>query len=156
VNETTVVLSKFLAALIFLVLAWLPWGLFLLALRIEDGKPFDFRPLLSFMIAMTFMGAGFMSMGLFFSSLTRNQIASAVLAFVGMILLTGLAMIKWNVEDTSPTNPWVTVLGHMSYVELWFRSLEGQLNPRLLVFHLSATVLWLFMTVKVLESRRWS
>jgi hypothetical protein len=50
----------------------------------------------------------------------------------------------------------VTVLGHMSYVELWFRSLEGQLNPRLLVFHLSATVLWLFMTVKVLESRRWS
>jgi ABC-type transport system involved in multi-copper enzyme maturation permease subunit len=156
VNETTVVLSKFLAALIFLVLAWLPWGLFLLALRIEDGKPFDFCPLLSFMIAMTFMGAGFMSMGLFFSSLTRNQIASAVLAFVGMILLTGLAMIKWNVEDTSPTNPWVTVLGHISYVELWFRSLEGQLNPRLLVFHLSATVLWLFMTVKVLESRRWS
>jgi len=34
--------------------------------------------------------------------------------------------------------------------------LEGQLNPRLLVFHLSAAVLWLFMTIKVLESRRWS
>jgi ABC-type transport system involved in multi-copper enzyme maturation permease subunit len=156
VNETAVVLSKFLASLAFLLLAWLPWGLFLVALRVENGKPFDFRPLLSFGIAMTFMGGGFMSMGLFFSSLTRNQIASAVLAFVGMILLTGLALIKFNMEDSSPTNPWVTVLAQMSYIELWYRSLEGQLNPRLLIYHLSATVLWLFMTVKVLESRRWS
>jgi ABC-type transport system involved in multi-copper enzyme maturation permease subunit len=156
VNEITVVLSKFLAALIFLVLAWLPWGMFLVALRIEDGKPFDYRPLLSFMIAMIFMGSGFVSMGLFFSSLTRNQIASSVLCFVGMILLTGLAIIKWNVEETSPTSAWVTVLGHISYVELWFRSLEGQLHPRSLIFHLSAAILWLFMTVKVLESRRWS
>jgi ABC-type transport system involved in multi-copper enzyme maturation permease subunit len=156
VNETAVVLSKFLASLIFLLLAWLPWGFFLVALRIEDGKPFDFRPLLSFMIAMTFMGAGFMSMGLFFSSLTRNQIASAVLTFVGMILLTGLALIKFNIEDSSPTSPWVTVLNQVSYIELWFRSLEGQLNPRLLVYHLSAAVLWLFIAVKVLESRRWS
>ena len=156
VNEVTVVLSKFLAAVIFLVLAWLPWGLFLVALRIEDGKPFDFRPLLSFMIAMIFMGSGFVSMGLFFSSLTRNQIASSVLSFVGMILLTGLAIIKWNVEETSPTSAWVTVLGHISYVELWFRSLEGQLHPRFLIFHLSAAILWLFMSIKVLESRRWS
>jgi hypothetical protein len=156
VNETTVVMSKFLAALIFLLLAWLPWGLFLIALRIEDGKPFDFRPLLSFMIAMTFMGAGLVSMGLFFSSLTRNQIASSVLSFVGMILLTGLAIIKWDIERSSPTSPWITVLGHISYVELWFRSLEGQLNPRWLVFHLSAAVLWVFMTIKVMESRRWS
>jgi ABC-type transport system involved in multi-copper enzyme maturation permease subunit len=156
VNETAVVLSKFLASLVFLLLAWLPWGLFLVALRVEDGKPFDFRPLLSFGIAMTFMGAGFMSMGLFFSSLTRNQIASAVLAFVGMILLTGLALIEFNMENSAPTNPWVTVLAQVSYLELWIHSLEGQLNPRLLVYHLSATVLWLFMTVKVLESRRWS
>jgi len=156
VNETTVVLSKFLAALIFLVLAWLPWGLFLVALRVEGGKPFDFRPLLSFLIAMTFMGSGFVGMGLFFSSLTRNQIASSVLSFVGMILLTGLAILKWNVEGSSPTSAWVPVLAHISYVELIYRSLEGQLQPRFLVFHLSFAILWLFMTIKVMESRRWS
>ncbi len=156
VNETLVVMSKFLAALIFLLLTWLPWGLFLMALRIEDGKPFDYRPLLSFLIAMGFMGAGFLAMGLFFSSLTRNQIASSVLTFMGMIFLTGLAILKWNVEEASPTSAWVAVLGHISYVELWFKSLEGQLQPRFLIFHLSAAVLWLFMTVKVLEARRWT
>jgi ABC-2 type transport system permease protein len=156
VNEFTVVLSKFLAALAFLLLAWLPWGLFLAALRIEDGKSFDYRPLLSFMIAMAFMGAGFMSMGLFFSSLTRNQIASAILAFLGMMLLTGLAVINYYLKDSPASGHWVTLLGHISYLELWFDSVQGRLNPRLLVYHLSAAVLWLFMTIKVLEARRWS
>src|SRR5439155_5140170 len=158
VNETAVVISKFLAALAFLLLAWLPWCLFLVALRIENAKPFDFRPVLSLMLAMTFMGAGFMGMGLFFSSLTRSQIASAVLAFLGMMLLTALAVINYYLKSSpSPTQAhWVAVLTHISYLELWFDSVDGKLNPRYLIFHLSFAVLWLFMTIKVLESRRWS
>lgn len=156
VNETTVVLSKFLAALAFLLVVWVPWGLFLIALRVEGGQPFDYRPMLSFFIALTFMGAGFMAMGLFFSSLTRNQIASAILTFAAMLLLLGLAIVKWNIEARTPTSPWATILGHVSYVELWYRSLEGALVPRLLLFQASFAVFWLFLTVKVLEIRRWS
>jgi ABC-2 type transport system permease protein len=158
VNETAVVISKFVAALLFLLLAWLPWCLFLVALRIENAKPFDFRPVLSLMLAMTFMGAGFMAMGLFFSSLTRSQIASAVLTFLGMMFLTALAVINYYLKSSpSPAQAhWVTVLTHTSYLELWFDSVEGKLNPRYLIFHLSFAVLWLFMTIKVLESRRWS
>jgi ABC-2 type transport system permease protein len=158
INETAVVISKFAAALIFLLLAWLPWCLFLVALRIENAKPFDFRPVLSLMLAMTFMGAGFMGMGLFFSSLTRSQIASAVLAFLGMMFLTALAVINYYLKSNpSPTQAhWVAVLTHISYLELWFDSVEGKLNPRYLICHLSFAVLWIFMTIKVLESRRWS
>jgi ABC-2 type transport system permease protein len=158
VNETAVVISKFVAALAFLLLAWLPWCLFLVALRIENAKAFDFRPVLSLMLAMTFMGAGFMGMGLFFSSLTRSQIASAVLTFLGMMFLTALAVINYYLKSSpTPTQAhWVAVLTHTSYLELWFDSVEGKLNPRYLIFHLSFAVLWLFMTIKVLESRRWS
>lgn len=156
VNETAVVISKFLAALAFLLLAWLPWCLFLVALRIENAKSFDFRPVLSLMVAMTFMGAGFMGMGLFFSSLTRSQIAAAVLTFLGMMLLTALAVINYYLKSSPTQAHWVAVLTHISYLELWFDSVEGKLNPRSLIFHLSAAVLWIFMTVKVLESRRWS
>jgi ABC-2 type transport system permease protein len=130
----------------------------LVALRIENAKPFDFRPVLSLMLAMTFMGAGFMGMGLFFSSLTRSQIASAVLAFLGMMLLTALAVINYYLKSNpTPTQAhWVAVLTHISYLELWFDSVEGKLNPRYLICHLSFAVLWIFMTIKVLESRRWS
>ena len=39
-DEWTVVFSKFFAALIFYLLCWLPWGLFLIALRDPRAKNF--------------------------------------------------------------------------------------------------------------------
>ena len=50
----------------------------------EAGKEFDYRPLISFYLALLFCGSGFISMGLFFSSLTKSQIIGAMLTFVGM------------------------------------------------------------------------
>jgi hypothetical protein len=38
---------------------------------------------------------------------------------------------------------------------LWFVSLEGEITPKYYLYQLSATVFWTFLTVKVLESRRW-
>src|SRR3954447_7362783 len=68
VNESTVVLSKFLAAWFFYLLLWLPWWLYLIALRYFGGEEFDYRPILSFTVALVATGANFMAMGLFFSS----------------------------------------------------------------------------------------
>jgi hypothetical protein len=155
VNEVTVVLSKFTAVLIFFLICWLPWALFLVDLRLEGGKPFDGRPLLSFFVAMTFMGAAFLSMGLFFSSLTSNQIVSAVLTFAGMLLLTGLSLVKWWMEDSMQSSPWFPVVSHVSYLQLWWDSVGGALLLKPLLFQLSATIFWLFLTVQVLDSRKW-
>jgi ABC-type transport system involved in multi-copper enzyme maturation permease subunit len=157
VGEGTVVLSKFLAALVFYLLIWAPWGLCLIALRIEGGQPFEYRPLLSFYIMVACTGAAFLSMGLFFSSLTRSQIAAAILTFVGMLLLTVTYFAKELLAQTQPTaaSGWVPVLTHISYLELWITSLFGEITPKFYVFPLSATVLWLFLTTKVLESRKW-
>jgi ABC-type transport system involved in multi-copper enzyme maturation permease subunit len=153
VDETSVVLSKFFAALIFFLIAWVPWGLFLVALRVLGGQAFDYRPFLSFAIVLLFTGSGFLSMGLFFSSLTRNQIASAILTFMCMIALTAVLFIKGNLE---PGSYWNEVLNYISYVDLWWNSVSGTFAPRYLLFHLSACIFWLFLTVKVLESRKWS
>jgi hypothetical protein len=131
---------------------WIPWGLFLVALRVEGGEAFDYRPLISFFIALLFSGAGFLSMGLFFSSLTRNQIASAVLTLMGMLILIGVYFVEFSVPQSSP---WFNVLTYTSYIDLWLNSLKGKLPARSLLFHLSATIFWLFLTVKVLESRKW-
>ena len=59
----------------------------MIALRVEAGKEFDYRPLISFYLALFFCGSGFISMGLFFSSLTKSQIIGAMLTFVGMLAL---------------------------------------------------------------------
>src|SRR5579871_5691505 len=93
-GEGAVVLSKFLAALILYMVVWMPWGLYLVALRIQGRQPFDYYPLLSFFFALLATGAGFLSMGLFFSSLTRNQIIAFFLTVVGMLALLMVFFLK--------------------------------------------------------------
>lgn len=156
VSETTVVLSKFFAALLFFLLLWVPWGLYLVALRLLGGETFDSRPLLSFLVCLVCSGAGFVSMGLFFSSITRNQIASAAMTFIGMTALT-VVYVAWDiVRGLHRDSAWVPVLYHVSYLNLWADALAGKLAFRFPLFHLSAAVLWLFMTIKVLDARKWS
>jgi ABC-type transport system involved in multi-copper enzyme maturation permease subunit len=155
VSETEVVLSKFFSTWLFFILAWAPWGLFLISFRVEGGQPFEYRPLLSFFIALVFSGAGFIAMGLFFSSLTRNQIAAAILGFVGMIGLTSVYFVHGYLQQAKVDPNLVAILDHASYVSLWITSMDGKLAPRQLVFHSSAAVFWIFITIKMLESRKW-
>jgi hypothetical protein len=152
VDETLIVLSKFLAALLTYLILWIPFGLYLLAIPLAGGNPFDYRPLLSFFAALVATGAAFISMGLFFSSLTKNQIASGVLTFTGMGVLTFLYFAAHQAPEGTA---WRPVLTHMSYLHLWVGTLEGKITPRFFLFPLSMTVLFLFLTVKVLESRKW-
>jgi hypothetical protein len=44
---------------------------------------------------------------------------------------------------------------HISYIDLWSSTLEGKITPRFFLFPLSMTAVCLFLTVKVLESRKW-
>ena len=88
VEESVIVLSKFLAALLTYLVVWMPFALYLLTIPLAGGNPFDYRPLISFLAATLATGAAFIGMGLFFSSLTNNQVASGVLSFAGMLLLT--------------------------------------------------------------------
>jgi ABC-2 type transport system permease protein len=152
VGETVVVLSKFLAALILFLAVWVPWGLYLVGLRVYGGTAFDYRPVVGFSVALLFSGAAFVSMGLFFSSLTKNQLVAAVFTFVFMFAVFLIYFVKQFLPEDSALQP---ILSHASFVELWDNALRGKLAPRDLVLYLSATVFWLFLTVKVLGVRRW-
>lgn len=154
VNEGTVTLSKFLAAWIFYQITWLPSWLFLVALRVMGADEFDYRPILSFYFAVAATGAGFVAMGLFFSSVSRNQIIAAVLTFVGMAFHLAFFFLSLTLQRDG-VRFWGELFQYVSFVDLWFNTLEGVLAPRFLVFHLSAAVFFLFLTNKVLESRKW-
>jgi ABC-type transport system involved in multi-copper enzyme maturation permease subunit len=160
VEESAVVVGKFLAAFLMFLVVWLPFGLFMIALRIGGGEPFDYRPLLSFAVALAVTGASFVSMGLFFSSLTRNQIASFVLTFAGMLTLTVVFLVRRQFFPSEmrgeTSNLWAVVLDHLSYVDLWIDTLDGKLVLKYLLFPFTITFLWLFLSVKVLEARKWA
>src|ERR1700677_1407262 len=65
VNEMPVVLSKFFAALTIYMVSWLPMYLYLVGLWVIGGERFDYRPVLSFTLAVLATGAGFIGMGIF-------------------------------------------------------------------------------------------
>jgi ABC-2 type transport system permease protein len=153
VKEWPIVLSKVFAALFFYMLVWCVWLVFLIALRIETGKPFDYRPLLTFYLGLAITGASFVSMGVFFSTLTKNQIIAAALTFLGMVTMIAFYLISRSLPPESTKQ---TILSHLSFVDLWIDTLKGQLHIRDMVIHGSMAVFWCFLSVKVLEARRWS
>jgi hypothetical protein len=153
VNEWQVVLSKFLAGLRVFMLCWYLWGVFFIALRVEGGEPFDYRPIITFLIALICMGAAFVSIGLFFSSLTNHQIMAAVLTFVCMFVWTLLFFLPRFLGDV----PWLTQLvGYVAYIDFWWSGARGVITPRLCVLYLSVAAFWLYLSIKVLEARKWS
>jgi gliding motility-associated transport system permease protein len=156
VDDAAVVMSKFVASLLVFLAVWAPFALYILALHVATGKDFDYRPLLSFLVALVVTGASFMSMGLFFSAVTRNQIISFMLTLGGMLLLTLFLFLKFFADAYDKTGVWKAITHHMDYYDVWNNSMEGKLQPQFLLFPASLTVLWLFLTVKVLEARKWS
>ena len=153
VSEAVVVLSKFLACWLFFMLCWVPLGLYLIGLRVEGGRAFDYRPLLSFYLAVGASGAAFIAIGMVFSALTRNQIVAAVLTFVVMLVLM---VVQWT-EVFPVLGPAVkTALKRLAYWDLWVAALRGQLPVRDVLIQLSIAVFGLFLTVKILEARKWS
>ena len=152
VSDGTVVLSKFVACWLFFMACWVPAGLYLVALRVEGGTPFDYRPLLTYYLALGACAASFTAIGLFFSSVTRNQIVGAVLT--GSVMFLIVLCVLHGLPDLP--NGLRVVMAKFDVLQLWRESLAGQLPAQTVVFHLSLAAFFLFLTAKVLEVRKWS
>jgi ABC-type transport system involved in multi-copper enzyme maturation permease subunit len=156
VSEWSVILSKFVATWLFYIVCWLPSALFLVTLRVEIDRPFDYLPLLSFFLCLAVQGVAFVGIGLFFSTITRNQIVAAVLTFVVMFALLLCYFIR-NGQIAIGFPPFLrTALGHLSFVHMWGASLGGRLPLRDVLLFTSIGAFWVFLSVKILETRKWS
>ena len=155
VSDVQVVLAKFTGALLFFMSAWLPLLAYPLLLKrfSVDLSQVDSGALGGTFIGIFLFGALYISVGCFASSLTRNQIIAAMNAFVlglGLFLIGYLTFIL-------PTRPgWQSaLLAHVSMIEHMKDFTRGIVDTRQVVFYLSLTALFLFLTLKVVESRRW-
>ena len=113
------------------------------------GQP-DWKPL-AFAYLGLFLQAGFMlAVGIFISSLTRNQIIAGSVTFTVCLLLW---IIGWvNEYDSTPA---ARVMAYLS-VPTHFESFsKGLLSLKDAVFFISAIFLALFLTSRSLESLRW-
>ncbi len=87
VTESQVVLAKWLSGVVMYLVLLLPFALYLPFLYYQAHFYFDVGPVLTLGIGLTTMGMMFVAIGLFFSSMTRNQIISAIWTFAVLLFL---------------------------------------------------------------------
>lgn len=151
VTDADVVIGKFLGNFGLLVVMLLPTLIYVGLLGIY-GRP-DLGPIFSGYLGILLTGALFVAVGLFCSSLTRSQIVAVVLAILILCLATVVPyMIRVSVANLRPF--FLKLLDQAVYRRYSDFS-RGVLDSGNIVFFLAATAVFLFLTTKVLESRRW-
>ena len=147
ISETAIIVGKFLGVLALYAML-LATTLVFLILVASFGKP-DPGVALMGCLGMLLLGAAFLAVGLFTSCLTRYQVLAAV---VGIVILSSFTLLMQTLaEGGSEFLPFykLNVMTHLRDFA------TGFFDTRAVVYFLSATVLFLFLSVKALESRRW-
>jgi ABC-2 type transport system permease protein len=143
-----IILGKYLASLIVLA-AMLGLTALLSALTFAYGNP-EIVPWLVGYLGLFLMGASFMAVGLFFSSVTENQIVAGFLTFCVLLLFL---VLNWVTASGAGT--WQSILGYLSFSPHFEDMTRGILDTKDLVYYLSFSFFGLFLTHSVILSRRW-
>jgi ABC-2 type transport system permease protein len=152
VTETEVVVAKWLAGVIMYCVLLVPFFIYLPFLHFQAKYDFDLGPIMSLSVGLTTMGMMFISIGLFLSSLTRNQIIAAIWTFVVLLALIVLFAIAY-VFAAQQHYSWADGLRFVAVLFQIQSFGQGVLDFRYIAVHLSVCVFMLSLTVRVLEAR---
>jgi ABC-2 type transport system permease protein len=155
ISDLQVVFAKFTAALIFYMIMWLPLLGCILILRYvsHDSAFLDVGGLQGTFLAIFLLGCLYMSLGCFASALTSNQIIAAMTSFAMGI---SLYILSFMMDRFPAHRDWVSdTLSNASMRAHLQDFSHGIIDTRALVFYLSLTAFFLFLTYRVVESRRW-
>ena len=155
VSELLVVMAKFAGALIFFMIMWLPLLGCLVIIRhyTSDPTAFDWGGVGSTFFGIFLVGCLFLSMGICASAMTRSQIIAAILTLAIGCLFIGVSQLRFAFTvDTG----WIpSVIAYVSMAEHMRDFAQGVVDTRPLVFYVTSTAFFVFLTLKMVESRRW-
>ena len=148
-----IVLGKYLACLAILVIALaltLTYPL-LVQFNAGDQNGVEWRSVLLGYGGLFLMGAAYMAIGLFISSLTESQVVAALITFV-VLLMTWI--IGWTAGEAEGwVRDFVTYLASVSHLDSFSK---GTVDLKDIVYFVSIIVLGLFATNRAVEAHRWS
>ena len=148
ITDLQIILGKFLGALA-LFAAMLAVTLVHMAVLFVYGTP-EWKPIATGYLGLLLMGGSFLSLGLFISSLTKNQIVAGMITFSVFLLLW---VINWVSTFVGPTAQ--TVLNYLSITEHFDDFAKGIIDTKHVVYYLSFIAMGLFLTMKSVDSERW-
>jgi len=155
VGDWQVVLSKFAGALIFYMILWVPLLICSVVVRFYVGESavLGLGTMFTSALGILMVGCLYMSIGCFASALTRNQAVAAVSGFALGAALFFTGFFSYFAGDRTD---WLSQLArYISLANHMESFTRGVIDLGAIVFFLSLTGLFLYLTHKVVESRRW-
>jgi ABC-2 type transport system permease protein len=155
VRDLQVVAAKFTAAVVFYMVMWLPTlaCLFIVAHFANQTNALDAGMVGGMYLGIFLSGCLFLAMGCFTSSLTRSQVVAAMISLAAGVLLL---IVAYLAQVIPATEQWPAQL--LLYFNL-FKQMDdftrGVVDTRTVIFYVSLTFFFLFLTLRVVESRRW-
>jgi len=147
-TDFQIIMGKFFGALglwVVMMLVTLPH----LAILFYFGNP-EWKPIVTAYLGLLLIGACFISLGLFISSLTSNQIVAGIATFAVFLFLW---VITWIGSFSGPTvdkiTTYLSINGHLDDFG------KGVIDTTHLIYYLSFITFSLFLTAKSVDSERW-
>ena len=103
-------------------------------------------------VGLILLGMAYIAVGIFISSLTENQVIAAVGGFACMFALYLISAIASIIPIEWISN----ILVKLSFSDRYYAFTYGIFDFSNVLFFVSATVIFIFLTIRVLERRRWS
>jgi ABC-2 type transport system permease protein len=147
-TDFQIIMGKFLGALTLYAIM-LGITLIHMGVLFVYGNP-EWKPILTSYFGLLLLGSSFLSLGLFISTLTTNQIVAYISTFAVFLLLW---IIGWF---GSVSSGWVTdVMSYLSIIEHFDDFSKGVIDSTHVIYYLSFITFGLFLTAKSVDSERW-
>jgi ABC-2 type transport system permease protein len=148
VRDGAVLAGKYLAA--FALYAIMIALTLLYPLIVVYFARLEWGPIFTGYLGLLLMGATFIAVGVFASSLTENQIVAAITTFGALLIFW---ILGWSADYAGGTAG--KVLQFLSILEHNDSFSKGVLDTKDVLYYLNFTLLALFLTLRSLEARRW-
>jgi ABC-2 type transport system permease protein len=148
VTDFQIIMGKFLGAMAL-------YGIMLAVTLIHIGILFiygdpEWKPLIAAYVGLLLLGGCFISLGLFISSLTKNQVVAFMATFAAFLFLW---IINWVGSFVGPTAS--SIVAYLSIVDHFDDFAKGIFDTTHLIYYLSFITFGLFLTAKSVDTERW-
>lgn len=154
VSDVAVVAAKFTSALIFYMVLWLPLLACIFILKHFSGTAAvgDTGAIGGTFLGIFMFGCMFMALGCFASALTRSQMTAAM---ISLVFSVSLFLVSFLAEKAPGADWKAQVLSCFALRDQMTDFVRGVADTRAIILYLSVTFFFLFLTLRVIESRRW-
>lgn len=156
-----IVVGKYLSALVLYLICNLAYFIYAIVLAITvSGAKISWGPFFAALLGSVLLGAAVIAINLFYSSLTEYQIIAAVVGMgTGLFFMfydNVLASLQSFIYSLFQVEYDFIVLDKISVINRFMNLNGGVISPADIVFYLSWVALFLFLTGRVLDKKRWA